>query len=340
MAELTSLLEKLVISGKAVAADDDFAEELAETEFRIFKPISDLGYFSWEIEDDPGYKEISTLQSKEDIIRYINFDGKPDNLKPVNKIRLPHRFKSMEQALEHDNKFPYGQIDIGCLYVAAKHRGVDMTKIHFAFGGSTLEMLASKDDSSSYITTRIPGTDCILVVKRKIYTQNLSDPGFQFERLMTGKDVPDAGTAGFVEHMQIMKVGDYNVLFRAESDAILHGSPVEIKASNPRYWGTKVMFQMISSGSTKLCHGEKSRGTVTRITLQSLSTVVKESLEYSSISLLQENILEGMQAIESQLTHEELRKISFSGGSLKLIPTSDRASAILPPPEIVISLLE
>ena len=243
------------------------------------------------------------------------------------------------EPLQHDNKYPYGQIDIGCLYVAAKHRGVDLNGIHFAFGGSTLEMLATKDATLPYITTRIPGTDCILVSKRQVYTQDLSDHGFQFERLVTGKSVPDEGEVEFVEHMHLMKVGDYDVLFCAETDAIQHESPVEIKVSNPRYWGTKVMFQMISSGSTRLCHGEKSRGTVTRILMRNLSTVAKEALAYSSISQLQKNITDGMEAIDSQLKHNELRKISFYGGSLKLLPTSERASAILPPSDVVKSLI-
>ena len=312
---------------------------MAETQFRIFEPIADLGYFSWEIKKNGTYQDVSTLKSPDEVIRYINVDGQPDELQPVSKIRLPYRFKNIAP-VEHDNKYPYGQQDAGCFHVAVKHGGVDLNKIDFVFGGSTLEMLANRDASSSYITTRIPGTNCILIVKRKVYTQNLSDPGFQFERSVIGKDDSKTGTAEFVEHLHIMKVGKYNVLFPAEIDALRNGSPVEIKASNPRYWGTKVMFQMISSGSTKLCHGEKYRGAVTRITLRSLSTVVKEALEYSSTSQLQKNILEGMEAVDSQLNHGELRKISFFGGSLKLLSTSDRVSAILPPNDVLTPLLE
>ena len=68
--------------------------------------------------------------------------------------------------------------------------------------------------------------------------------------------------------MHTMKIGKrWTVLFCAEVDAKDDdGSPVEVKASNPHYWGTKVMFQMISSGSSRLCHGEKSRGALTRVT--------------------------------------------------------------------------
>lgn len=117
-----------------------------------------------------------------------------------------------------------------------------------------------------FIAQRIPGTKSILIAKKKDYEQNLGDFGFQFERHVTVglMDTVDFST---VEHMHTMKIGKRTVLFRAEVDAKDDdGSPVEVKASNPHYWGTKVMFQMISSGSSRLCHGEKSRGALTRAT--------------------------------------------------------------------------
>jgi hypothetical protein len=85
-----------------------------------------------------------------------------------------------------------------------------------------------------------------------------------------------------------MKIGERTVLFRVEADAKDdESSPVEVKESNPHYWVTKVMFQMISSGSSKLCHGEKSRGVLTRVTFMSLSTVSKNALENANVSSLQ-----------------------------------------------------
>ena len=126
---------------------------------------------------------------------------------------------------------------------------------------------------------RVPGKKTILL-KRKEYTQNLADVGFRFERYVTGKLMSDSGgPLEFVEHMHLVKVGKHKVLFHAEADALtLDGDPVEIKVSNPRYWGTKVMFQMISYGSTKLCHGEKYRGVLSRVTLRSLSSVARDAL--------------------------------------------------------------
>ena len=145
-----------------------------------------------------------------------------------------------------------------------------------------------------------------------------------------------------VEHLHVMNIGTYRVFFRAETDAILEGSPVEIKASNPRYWGTKVMFQMISSGSTKLCHGQKSRGSLTGVEIQSLVQVASTALAYTSVETLERNILKGMESIQSQMKDAspgEVFKVSFQGTSLRLLPVRGRSADVLPPPEIVHELI-
>ena len=50
--------------------------------------------------------------------------------------------------------------------------------------------------------------------------------------------------------IQIMRIGDFKVLVDTEVNAIdYQDQPVEIKQGTPKYFGTKLMFQMISSGS-------------------------------------------------------------------------------------------
>ncbi len=128
-----------------------------------------------------------------------------------------------------------------------------------------------------------------------------------------------------VEHMHTMNIGKRTVLFHAAVDAKDNDStPVEVNTSNPHFWGTRVMFQMISSGNSKLCHGEKLRGALTRATLKSISRVSKDVLEYANVSLLQKNILQGMEEIISQLQGDEPYRINFSGGLLMLLPASAR----------------
>ena len=218
-----------------------------------------------------------------------------------------------------------------------------MKAIDFAFGGSTLEMLATKETSSPYVATLVPGTKCILVVKCKEYVKNLADIGFQFERYVTGHDMSDTSSCKQVEHIHLNKVGDSTVLFRAEVDAIdSNGTPVEVKSSNPRYFGTRVMFQMISSGSSSLCHGEKYRGTLTGVSLRSLSQVARDALEYgNNVKELEQNILNGMDALKNQVKEDnKLYKISFSNGSLKAVETSDSEEyVVLPKADIVNDLI-
>ena len=141
-----------------------------------------------------------------------------------------------------------------------------------------------------------------------------------------------------------MNVGEYQVFFRAETDAIMEdSSPVEIKASNPRYWGTKVMFQMISSGSTKLCHGKKGRGSLYAVEVQSLAQVAQTALITSkNVKTLEDNITKNMKEIQSQMKDKipgDVFKISFIGTTLRLLPMRGRSSDILPPTKIVRELI-
>jgi hypothetical protein len=91
---------------------------------------------------------------------------------------------------------------------------------------------------------------------------DFAHPAFQFQRLVTGKRLDDhSEVMDSVDHFQVMQVGKYKVLFFAQTDAALGDdmTPVKVKASNPIYWGTKVMFQMIASGSTMVCYGINKR---------------------------------------------------------------------------------
>ena len=100
-----------------------------------------------------------------------------------------------------------------------------------------------------------------LSCKKAVYQRRLGDVGFQFERFITGHKVEDCADYSSVEHLHTMRVGHFMFLFDAEVDAMqVDGSIVEIKASNPTNRGIKTLFQMISSGSSFLCHGNWSSG--------------------------------------------------------------------------------
>jgi hypothetical protein len=328
--------------------------ELDKAGFEIFECIADKGYLTWKPPRSvtPLYQDLSSITAAKEITRYINRDGKPDKLvRPTSRIRVPQAFLQLPPQ-EYANKFPYGQHEIASLHVAVQDRGVDLHHdIDFVFGGSTLDMLANCDNENPYMLTRISGTSAIIITKQKQYIADFSTFGFQFERLATGKRIDDlSDVVDSVEHLQVMKVGTYRVLFLAETDAVLadHGPPVEIKASSPYHWKTKVMFQMISSGSTKLCHGVKQRGKLTRVDLKSLSSVAKDALKGGqNTKQLEQSILTGMDNIMTQMNEEEsdedsmsrVFKIHFEGKSLQLLPVESNSTTMLPPTEIVRELL-
>jgi hypothetical protein len=347
--DIASLLGNLALKDNGQVIDDKSGQlqrELNVAGFRIFECLCDKGFFSWNSPHGAPYRNVGSIASSDQLMisSYLDLDGRPDSLVDPRSIRTPKAFLFLEPH-ETRNKFPHGNIEIISLHVAARFRGVDFADVDFVFGGSTLEMLATCDAASDpFMVTIVPGTKTIMVVKNKDYTKNASDLGFQFERLMTGKAMDDMGSMeSTVEHLHTMNVGPYHVLFRAETDAIDDGSPVEIKASNPRYWGTKVMFQMISSGSTKLCHGKKGRGSLTGVSNQSLQHVAQTALAAGlRVRTLERNIEKGMESIRDQTKEAspgDVFKVSFQGVSLKLLPARGRSADILPQADVTKELI-
>mmetsp|Transcript_28322 Transcript_28322/g.60592 ORF Transcript_28322/g.60592 Transcript_28322/m.60592 type:complete len:146 (-) Transcript_28322:395-832(-) len=116
MTYLERLLDNLNL-GKEVSNGASFDEELEDAGFKIFCPISDLGFFSWIPKG--GYKSLSQIKSDREITRHVDEDDKPDRLTPLKQIVTPVRFKSPISNV-FENKFPYGGIDIACIHVATK----------------------------------------------------------------------------------------------------------------------------------------------------------------------------------------------------------------------------
>ena len=155
--------------------------------FRIFECISDDGFFSWNPPRGEKYQNQGSVTSPNIFKVYLDLDGKPPCLLRPSSVRTPRYFSSLPPD-EHDNKFPFGKNHIIGLHVALCHRGIDLSTIDFAFGGSSLEVLATRDTGGNpYVATLVPGTSSgngdgrctILLVKNKEYVKNLSDPGKQ-----------------------------------------------------------------------------------------------------------------------------------------------------------------
>ena len=337
------------VFSRLTSKEDALQHEINEAAFRIFQCVSDHGYCARKLPGRPRYKNLARVSSTAEIVDCIDLQAKPDQLVPISSLKFPLTFPSLPP-WAFFNTFPFGQNEVSHLYVAARHRGINFDTIDFYFGWSVLDMLAHKDDSNGpHIVTTIPEKHTIIVANRKPYNQNLSDIGYQFERLVTGKDMKARFSCiNIIEHLHVMKIGDYNVLFCAETDAVDENDrPVEVKTTNPRHWRTRVIFQMISNGSSSLCHGLRIERDLQGVEMHSLSSVAEQiSLQQHDIRTLEQNILDGMKAMKDQMRttnhmEESCFKVSFSQSELKLIPTkTTRRTAVLPPADIVKRLLE
>lgn len=82
----------------------------------------------------------------------------------------------------------------------------------------------------------------MFICKSSHYVQNYAAVGFQFERLVTGQSIDGKHDPNQVYSLQLLQIGDFRVLCAAEVDARdENGNIVEIKAGNPRFFGTKVI---------------------------------------------------------------------------------------------------
>jgi hypothetical protein len=147
--------------------------------------------------------------------------------------------------------------------------------------------------------------------------------------------------------MQLMQVGTFHVLFRAKVGArsAETGQPIEITTSKPRYRGTRLMLQMISSGSTILCEGTKSRGSIVDITTRSLASVASDAIgDRAHLQWLENNIQQGLSDLQTQLqgaTDGHVHKIGFAQYThqLKLEPLQTAGKSLLPRGKVMKALL-
>ncbi|GAX23405.1 hypothetical protein FisN_15Lu126 [Fistulifera solaris] len=316
-----------------------FTEELDKTGFTIFRPISDLGFFEWK----PDLKVHSPFNkvSVDELKRQLDVKGAPALLVETRSIRFPVALSYLSPQI-YKKQYPLSNYEIVGVYVATKIRGLQLDEIDFVFGGSTLSMLANENENGKkYLVTKIPGTSVGLIAKDDEYDLNLADSGFQFERVVTGKRIDAREEPTFTEHLQLMQVGPFKVLFIAEADALKDGEPVEVACSSPYYWGIKKCLQCVSSGSPVLCHGTKYRGsTITSITMKALSAMY----ESNSVQLrkAQKHIINALVDLKEQLensTHSGDSEISFSytgkinlrdqRGPSKLLPSFDLVKELL-----------
>eukprot|EP00122_Pirum_gemmata_P018663 Pgem_evm2s17484 len=134
-------------------------------------------------------------------------------------------------------------------------------------------------------------------------------------------------------------------------------SPVETKANNPKYWGSTLGLQMVSSTSGKLIHGNKIRGskryggcqfTLTEVDSYSLSDImqrgISDGVHWSNV---EKNILKGMRSLKKAFKNVENENLSevfqmvFRGENLELrkmnapYNKTENWEQVLPPANVV-----
>ena len=299
-------------------------EILKQAGFTIFHSVSDLGFYGWRPKGS--YPSLSTM-TVDEFKTSVELDTRPKQIADVTTMRpnLPIKFEKLVFD-KCDTICPLGQYKIAGIYVALKDRNVKKETIDFLFCGSALEMFANASlGRGQFFVTIVPGTNVIMVTKSIDYIQNYSSVGYQLERLATGEKCSDRSDTVCIEHLQILKLAGHNVLFSAEVDAIdTNGNPVEIKASNPLYWGTRTMFQMISSGVIHLFQGVKSHGRLVDVYLVRLDEIIRDAQLRANIKTLEHNITSGLVVLlevarNGRLKHGKVMAITFVGTSLELV---------------------
>ena len=180
--------------------------------------------------------------------------------------KLPFKLERITRDVIYTKTFPYDEpLLVGYKLAMDKLNKMKVkVDIQFVFGGSVLNAIKAGDTRNKYVAMKIPTTQTILVTKVKGYEVNPSQKGYQFERLMTGRQAKETDT---YSHMQLLQLNGKNVLFIAETDGVdSQKKAVEIKLG--QYSGCSSSFaihtilQMISNGSNTLVYGSTDRDDV------------------------------------------------------------------------------
>jgi hypothetical protein len=272
-------------------------------------------------------------------------DAKPRQVVPLSSLRLPMAFKQLpEQRV--GNTFPFDAGFAVPLYVA-QERGVDLRSVDFVLGGSALNVLASRKidrnnscEAMRYLVQKCPVTGVTVLAKSAVYSTDYGSKGFQFERLLTGRDLDDDLDRRHFESLQLIKVAGFTVLFAAEVDAVdIFGMPVELRSSRMRcrQRTMKTMFQMMSSGTETLVQAGRIGPVLTDVSASSLDDVVG-MLAAESLAAAAGSIAEALRALKrSDIATDVPTELDFEAGALVLKPCPD--GDLLPSESVVKELM-
>mmetsp|Transcript_12550 Transcript_12550/g.18440 ORF Transcript_12550/g.18440 Transcript_12550/m.18440 type:complete len:396 (-) Transcript_12550:244-1431(-) len=299
----------------------------------ILNPINDLGYYGWIPDGDyRPIREVSAPEIKNSIC-LKRLPRKLDDLQALQKT-LPRAYEEIEKVLV-ENKYPYGQTSIASLYVA-KEKGLDLNDVNFLFGSYTLYALGfgDIDPNGKLVLAKVPETNITLITRYKDYTQDYSQLGMQFERIVLGEDVKDPPSLDNVVHLQLMDIVGNKVLLAGEVDAMDdEESPVEIKS---RYGNRPlhIILQMISSGCSQLvlgkndfnsnCAGSNQLTRISTLAIRDLATATRKKLLKRRGKLIQSR-LRWLRNQLHDLQPDQVQEVRFNkkNGRLNLVTSRD-----------------
>ena len=286
----------------------------------------------------PAVDEAEDLVERLRSLRVVDGDIPEIN---YSSLRFPIMFRADLPAQKFPNRFPNDPGYVVPLYVAAT-RGLALKDVDFLLGGSALEILANRsiDDDCSYLLQRVKNV--IVMAKSKDYVQNYADVGFQFERLVTGAGIGDLHGKIKHENLQVMRIGTMKVLFSADVDAIdASGNVVEVKSGNPRYFGSKVMFQMLSSGAQSLVFADKRGSSLNGIIKRTIDELMEEHAQSQRLRM-QRNIVSALTAIKeksAEISESFPCRLVLTGAEGILLQPRPESESLLPKVEVVDALL-
>lgn len=267
--------------------------------FNDFDTIRSLGTLCWD-SSDLSQKRFKEV-TVEDVLKGLRHEKTLPSRIVQPTTRLPVTFGQLapQKVL---NMFPVDNGAIVPLYVA-KQRGVDLESVDFLLGGSVLNVFANKE-----VERQGDGADLKYLVQK-------------------------------CRHLHLMLIAGYTVLFSAEVDAVDDaGVPVEIKSGNPRWFGMKVMFQMLSSSARTLVMADRRGPQLQRIQRKTFEDMVGEH-PMTRLRDANNAIVEALIELKHSpiVTDEDPVEVDFERGQMVLKPC--HRADLLPSAEVVKELL-
>ena len=259
---------------------------------------------------------------------FVSHDIKPKQLNECN-FQTFHLGEKLTQykGLSDDfllgrirNKFPYDHTIIGSL-LAAKVSTYDLTKCNFFLsGGSVLHMLATcnqmnnrqgicePNDFNVFYCVKLPTTNTNVIFQHHEYRLDPYSKGMLWEAHCTDQNCPEEACISIstISNLTSCKIGDYEVLRKAEVDAIDGDNRlVEVKLKYHRRHNDKTLMQMLNGCFTSLCYGTEHNTNVSEINEMKKKTIDNILNQYSGRDKLVSRIYKNLKYIEEKMNEKK-----------------------------------